>query len=64
MLVAVIIGSAITAAAVAIGKPEGAVWDFGGRVAFWGYGIGTIVAILLVLRLIWRWFRRQGPEED
>jgi hypothetical protein len=64
MLVGVIVGSAIATAAIAIGKPEGAIWDFAGRVAFWGYGIATLVTLLLVLRLIWRWLRRQGTEED
>jgi ubiquinone biosynthesis protein len=64
MLVGVIVGSAIAAAAIALGQPEGVVWDFAGRVAFWGYGIATVVTLLLVLRLIWRWLRRQGPEED
>jgi hypothetical protein len=64
MLVGVIVGSAIAAAAIALGQPEGAIWDFAGRVAFWGYGIATVVTLLLVLRLIWRWLRRQGTEED
>jgi len=64
MLVGVIVGSAITSAAIAIGQPEGAVWQFAARVAFWGYGVATVVALFLVLRLIWRWLRHEAPEED
>jgi ubiquinone biosynthesis protein len=64
MLVGVIIGSAITAAAIAIGQPQGGIWDFAGRVAFWGYGIATVIAMLLVLRGIWRWLRHAPADED
>jgi ubiquinone biosynthesis protein len=64
MLVGVIIGSAIAAAAIAVGQPEEAIWGFVSRVAFWGYGIATVVALLLVMRLIWRWLRHKEPEED
>ena len=59
-----IVGSAIATAAIAIGKPEEAIWDFASRVAFWGYGVATVVTLLLVLRLIWRWLRRQEPDKD
>ncbi len=64
MLVGVIIGSAITSGAIAIGNPEGKIWEYAGRVAFWGYGVATVVALLLVLRLIWRWLRHQTTDED
>jgi predicted unusual protein kinase regulating ubiquinone biosynthesis (AarF/ABC1/UbiB family) len=64
MLVGVIIGSAIASAAIALGQPQGAVWNYVSKVAFWGYGIATAVTLLLVLRLIWRWLRRREPDED
>ncbi len=64
MLVGVIIGSAIAAGAIAMSQPQGAAWEFASRVAFWGYGVATVVTLLLVLRLLWRWFRHQETDED
>jgi predicted unusual protein kinase regulating ubiquinone biosynthesis (AarF/ABC1/UbiB family) len=63
MLVAVIVGSAITAAGIAIGNPQGGIWQFAAKVAFWGYCIGAVVAMLLALRGIWRWLRHKEEED-
>jgi uncharacterized protein YfaT (DUF1175 family) len=64
MLVGVIIGSAVVAAAIAIGNPSGDIWYFASRLAFWGYGVATIIALLLLVRLIWRWLRHTESDLD
>jgi ubiquinone biosynthesis protein len=64
MLVGLIIGSAIATAGIALGGFEGEIWSFLSRVAVLGYVFSAFAAGLIVLRLIWRWFRGKDPDLD
>jgi ubiquinone biosynthesis protein len=57
MLVGMIIGSAIAASSIGLGGLVSEGWNFLFRVAYAGYVLSMIVAVLLVLRLLWQWFR-------
>ena len=57
VLVGMIIGSAIATAAMGFAQAEGELWGFIFRLAYLGYVFAMIVAIVLVLGLVWRWFR-------
>ncbi|MGE5603817.1 MAG: ABC1 kinase family protein [Nitrososphaerales archaeon] len=64
VLVGLVIGSAIVTAGIAIGSMEGAFWGIIIRIAVIGYVFASLAAMLIVLRLIWRWFRRSDPRQD
>jgi ubiquinone biosynthesis protein len=68
ILTGMIIGSAIASALAALGTsvtgPLGDVWNFISRLAYVGYVVSMVIAMLLVARLIWRWFRGRSPVED
>jgi ubiquinone biosynthesis protein len=68
ILTGMIIGSAIATALAALGTsvtgPLGDVWNFISRLAYVGYVVSMVIAMLLVARLIWRWFRGRSPVED
>jgi hypothetical protein len=57
MLVGMIVGSAIATSIIAIVQPEGRYWDFGARLAYLGFVVPMFLAVLIVLRLLWRWVR-------
>jgi len=57
MLVGMIVGSAIATSVIALVQPEDDVWRFASRLAYLGFVVPMIVAILIVLRLLWRWIR-------
>jgi len=57
VLVGMIIGSAIATAALGLAQVEGELWNFVMRLAYLGYVFAMIVAILLVVGLLWRWFK-------
>ena len=57
VLVGMIIGSAIATAALGLAQVEGQLWQFVLRLAYLGYVFAMIVAILLVISLVWRWFK-------
>ncbi len=64
MLVGMIIGSAIAASVLPSSGLTGPFWDFIYRLAYFGYIFAMAIAILIVLRLVWRWFRGDKPYED
>ena len=64
MLVGMIIGSAIATSVIAFIQPEGQYWGFASRLAYLGFVVPMFVAILIVLRLLWHWIRRDSPMMD
>jgi ubiquinone biosynthesis protein len=64
MLVGMIVGSAIATSVIAFIQPEGEYWGFASRLAYLGFVVPMIVAILLVLRLLWRWIRGETTMRD
>jgi len=61
MLVGMIIGSAIATSVIAFIQPDGQYWGFASRLAYLGFVVPMVVAILIVLRLLWLWFRGDTP---
>ena len=64
MLVGMIIGSAIATSVIALVQPEDEVWRFASHLAYLGFVVPMIVAIVIVLRLLWRWMRSETPLRD
>jgi ubiquinone biosynthesis protein len=64
MLVGMIVGSAIATSVIAFIRPDEGAWGFAARLAYLGFVAPMIVAILLVLRLMWRWIRGENPMGD
>jgi ubiquinone biosynthesis protein len=64
MLVGLVIGSAIATIGIGLGGFEGQFWTFVNQLAVLGYVFSSIVAMLIVLRLVWRWLRGRAPDED
>lgn len=68
LLTGMIIGSAIATAMAALGTPVtgplAEVWNFVSRLAYVGYVLSMFLAMILVARLIWRWFRGRNSPED
>ena len=56
ILIGLIIGSAIATTGIALSKLEGSFWQLIAQVAVLSYLGSSIIAALLVLRLIWQWF--------
>jgi len=64
MLVGMIIGSAIATSVLAFVQPTGRYWDFASRLAYLGFVVPMFVAILIVLRLLWRWIKGDPAVKD
>jgi len=64
MLVGMIVGSAIATSVVAFLRPEGDYWTFASRLAYLGFVVPMVVAIVMVIRLLWRWFRGETALRD
>jgi ubiquinone biosynthesis protein len=64
MLVGMIVGSAIATSVIAIVQPEGRYWSFASRLAYLGFVVPMFLAILIVLRLLWRWIRGDSAVRD
>jgi len=64
MLVGMIIGSAIATSVIALIQPDGRYWGFASRLAYLGFVVPMVVAILMVLRLLWRWIRGDTALQD
>jgi predicted unusual protein kinase regulating ubiquinone biosynthesis (AarF/ABC1/UbiB family) len=64
MLVGMIVGSAIATSVIALVQPDGQYWGFASRLAYLGFVVPMVVAILIVLRLLWRWIRGETPLQD
>jgi predicted unusual protein kinase regulating ubiquinone biosynthesis (AarF/ABC1/UbiB family) len=61
MLVGMIIGSAIATSVIAFVQPEGQYWGFAAWLAYLGFVVPMVVAIVMVLRLLWRLVRGETP---
>jgi ubiquinone biosynthesis protein len=61
ILVGAIIGSAIAISAIGAYTTQSRVWDLFFRMAYIGYVLPMIIAVLILLRLIWRWIRGKPP---
>lgn len=57
MLVGMIVGSAIATSVIAFIQPRGGIWVFAARLAYLGFVVPMLVAVLIVLRLLFRWIR-------
>lgn len=64
MLVGMIVGSAIATSVIAFLQPEGRYWNFASRLAYLGFVIPMIIAVLIVFRLLWHWIRGKNPMKD
>jgi ubiquinone biosynthesis protein len=64
MLVGMIVGSAIATSVIAIVQPEEGYWGFAARLAYLGFVVPMFLAILIVLRLLWRWIRGETTAQD
>ena len=64
ILVGMLIGSAIATTVLAFAEPVGAIWEFAFRLSYLGFVAAMVVGILIVLRLLWRWFRGGNPTRD
>jgi ubiquinone biosynthesis protein len=63
-LVGMIVGSAIATSVIAFIQPEGQYWGFASRLAYLGFVVPMFVAIVIVLRLLWRWIRGDSAVKD
>jgi uncharacterized membrane protein len=64
MLVGMIIGSAIVTTVIALSDVVGDLWLLLFRMAYLGYIIPMIVALVIVFRLVWHWLRGKEATED
>ena len=64
MLVGMIIGSAIVTTVIALSDVVGDLWLFLFRMAYLGYIIPMVVALIIVFRLVWHWLRGKEATED
>ncbi len=64
MLVGMLIGSAIAAYGIANLELEGRIWEIMERIAPVGFVVTLILTFIIVLRLVWRWWRHKTAEED
>ena len=64
--VGMIIGSAIATSVLTVTDTEvvGRLWQFMYQLAYIGYVFAMVVAMLVVLRLVWRWIRGKDPAGD
>ncbi len=59
-----IIGSAIAISAIRSYTVQGRVWNLFFRMAYIGYVLPMLVAVLVLLRLTWHWIRGKPLSED
>ena len=45
-------------------EPAGPIWTFAFRLSYLGFVAAMVLAILIVLRLMWRWIRGDKPTRD
>jgi hypothetical protein len=57
ILAGMLVGSAIATVFLTQVQQEGDFWSFIGRLAYLGYILAMVVAIVVVARLIWMWWR-------
>ena len=64
VLVGMIIGSAIAISAIRGYAAQGGIWELFSRMAYIGYVLPMLVAVLVLLRLVWHWIRGRPPIDD
>jgi hypothetical protein len=64
LVVGMVIGSAIATVGIGLGGFSGDYWDFIAQIAVFGYIFSSIIAALIVLRLMWRWLRGSPADKD
>jgi predicted unusual protein kinase regulating ubiquinone biosynthesis (AarF/ABC1/UbiB family) len=64
MLVGMIVGSAIATSVIAFIQPDERLWGFASQLAYLGFVVPMVVAVIIVLRLLWRWIRGESPLQD
>jgi ubiquinone biosynthesis protein len=64
MLVGMIVGSAIATSVIAFFQPQNRYWIFASQLAYLGFVVPMLLAVLIVLRLLWRWMRGETPLQD
>jgi ubiquinone biosynthesis protein len=64
LVVGMVIGSAIATVGIGLGEFTGQYWDFIAQIAVFGYIFSSIMAGLIVLRLVWRWLRGSPADKD
>ena len=64
MLVGMLVGSAIASYGIAALNLETGLWAVVGRLAIVGFVLALVLSFIIVLRLVWRWFRGASADED
>ena len=64
ILVGMIIGSAIATSVAATAPTGGDIWNVITRLAYLGYIFAMFIAMVIVLRLVWRWLKGKAADED
>jgi ubiquinone biosynthesis protein len=64
ILVGLIIGSAIATIGIGLGGLQGAFWNLITQIAVLSYVLSSLVAAVIVLRLVWHWLRGNDPDSD
>ncbi|MBE2235779.1 MAG: AarF/ABC1/UbiB kinase family protein [Anaerolinea sp.] len=64
MVVGMVIGSAIATVGIGLGQFEGQYWTTISQIAVLGYIFSSLVAAVVVLRLLWRWLRGRPADKD
>jgi len=64
LVVGMVIGSAIATVGIGLGEFEGQYWNIITQIAVFGYIFSSIIAALIVLRLMWRWLRGSPADRD
>jgi ubiquinone biosynthesis protein len=64
MLVGMLVGSAIASYGIAALELETSIWIAVGRLAVAGFILALVLSFIIVLRLVWRWFRGAAPDQD
>jgi ubiquinone biosynthesis protein len=64
MLVGMMVGSSIATSVLAFAEPEGRWWEFAFRLSYIGFVVAMAITIFILLRLIWRWIKRENPLQD
>ena len=64
ILVGLIIGSAIATIGIGLGGLQGAFWNLITQIAVLSYVLSSLVAAVIVLRLVWHWLRGSDPGSD
>jgi ubiquinone biosynthesis protein len=64
MLVGMLVGSAIASYGIAALNLHTSLWTIVERLAVIGFVLALVLSFIIVLRLVWRWFRGAAADED